>query len=84
MYKTTVRIDGMMCGMCEAHVNDAIRSKVKVKKVSSSHKNGETVIISENELTKEMVLAALEGSGYNVMSVTCEPNEKKGLFGRKK
>ena len=83
MYKTTVKIDGMMCGMCESHVNDAIRAKLSVKKVSSSHKNGETVIISENELTNEMVLTSLEGSGYNVLSVTCDPYEKKGLFGRK-
>ncbi len=33
MYKTTVKIDGMMCGMCESHVNDAIRAKMSVKKV---------------------------------------------------
>ena len=26
MYQTTVGVDGMMCGMCEAHVNDAVRS----------------------------------------------------------
>ncbi len=45
MYKTTVKIDGMMCSMCESHVNDAVRSKLKVKKVTSSHKKGETVII---------------------------------------
>ena len=83
MYKTTVRIDGMMCGMCESHVNDAIRAKLSVKKVSSSHKKGETVIISENELTQEMITAALNNSGYTVMSVICEPYEKKGLFGRK-
>ena len=83
MYKTTVRIDGMMCGMCESHVNDAIRAKLSVKKVSSSHKNEETVIISENELTKEMITAVLEGSGYTVVSITCEPYEKKGLFDRK-
>ena len=25
MIKITLEIDGMMCGMCEAHVNDAIR-----------------------------------------------------------
>ena len=25
MNKITVKIDGMMCGMCESHVNDAIR-----------------------------------------------------------
>ena len=83
MYQTTVKIDGMMCGMCESHVNDAIRAKLSAKKVRSSHKKGETFIISENELTKQMVTAALDGSGYTVMNVTCEPYEKKGLFGRK-
>ena len=25
MTKTTLSIDGMMCSMCEAHINDAIR-----------------------------------------------------------
>lgn len=49
MYKTTVTIDGMMCGMCESHINNAIRNKITVKKISSSHKKGETVIISESK-----------------------------------
>ena len=83
MYKTTVKIDGMMCGMCESHINDAIRTKISVKKVSSSHKKGETVIISENRLSTDMITAALDGSGYTVMSVTCEPYEKKGFFSKK-
>ena len=69
--------------MCESHVNNAIRAKMSVKKVTSSHKKGETVIISENEPSTEMITAALDGSGYTVMSVTCEPYEKKGLFSRK-
>ncbi len=25
MYQTTLKIDGMMCGMCESHINDTIR-----------------------------------------------------------
>ena len=25
MIKTTLKIDGMMCGMCESHMNDLIR-----------------------------------------------------------
>jgi len=83
MYKTTVKIDGMMCGMCESHINDAIRTKISVKKVSSSHKKGETVIISEYKLTSEMIADALDGSGYTVMSVTCEPYEKKSFFSKK-
>ena len=37
MYETKVKIDGMMCGMCESHINDTIRKAVPVKKVSSSH-----------------------------------------------
>ena len=83
MYKTTVKIDGMMCSMCEAHVNDAVRKKLTVKKVTSSHKKGETVIISEGELTKQELSGVLDETGYKVMSAVCEPYEKKGLFGRK-
>ena len=37
MVKTTLGIDGMMCGMCESHMNDAIRNNFDVKKVTSSH-----------------------------------------------
>ena len=25
MWKYTVHVEGMMCGMCESHVNDAVR-----------------------------------------------------------
>ena len=32
MIETTVKVDGMMCGMCEAHVSDAIRGALPVKK----------------------------------------------------
>ena len=40
MYETKVKIDGMMCGMCESHINDAIRNAFSVKKVSASHSKG--------------------------------------------
>ena len=43
MIKTTLKIDGMACSMCEAHINDCIRKNFKIKKVSSLHKKGETV-----------------------------------------
>ena len=35
LVETDVQIDGMHCGMCEAHINDAIR-KLDVSRVSSS------------------------------------------------
>lgn len=37
MVKITVGVKGMQCGMCEAHVNDAVRKAFPVKKVTSSH-----------------------------------------------
>lgn len=47
MIKTTVKVDGMMCGMCESHVNDAVRKAFQVDKVSSSHSKGETTLITD-------------------------------------
>ena len=47
MIKTTATIEGMHCGMCETHVNDAIRKAFPVKKVKSSAKKSTTEIVSE-------------------------------------
>ena len=58
MYKTTLKIDGMMCGMCESHINDTIRKAAAVKKVSSSHVKGEAVVITEELLDVDAVKAA--------------------------
>lgn len=47
MVKTVLKIDGMACRMCEAHVNDAVRKAFAVKKVTSSHTKGRTEILSD-------------------------------------
>jgi len=80
MVKTVLKIDGMMCGMCEAHMNDLIRKNFKVKKVTSSAKDGETVVISDAELDIPWAKKAIKDIGYELLSYTSEPYEKKGLF----
>ena len=80
MIKTTVKVDGMMCGMCESHVNDAIRRAFPVKKVSSSHTKGKTVILTEEDLSEEEIRKTVEDTGYRVLSISCEPYIKKGFF----
>ena len=82
--KILVKIDGMMCGMCEAHVNDAIRKSFPVKKVSSSHSKGETVIVTDTDIDEARLRQAIDETGYTVLSIQREPYEKKGLFGFKK
>ena len=81
MIKTTLRIDGMMCSMCEAHINDAVRNSFKVKKVTSSHKKGITEIISETAVNFEELKTVIEKTGYKLIS--CEGIEeikKKSFF----
>ena len=84
MEKILVKMDGMMCGMCEAHVNDAIRKSFPVKKVSSSHSKGETVIVTDTDIDEAKLRQAIDETGYTVLSIQREPYEKKGLFGFKK
>ena len=86
MFKTTLKIDGMMCPMCESHINDTVRNHLKVRKVSSSHSKGTTEIISEERLDKSTLCEEIYKTGYKVLDVKTEPYEKKGfsLFGKKK
>ena len=79
MIETIVKVDGMMCGMCEAHVNDAVRRAMQVKKVSSSHVKGETVILSEEAPDPEKIRDAISPTGYTVTGISSRPYEKKGL-----
>lgn len=81
MWKYTVEVRGMMCGMCEAHVNDAVRKAFPVKKVSSFRGKKQTVVISERELDTSALSDAIRKTGYEVGEIRKEPYEKKGLFG---
>lgn len=81
MYQTTIRIDGMMCGMCETHVNDTVRKLVPKAKVKSNHSKGICTVIWDEPLDEAALREALDPTGYKVLEVTSEPHEKKrGLF----
>lgn len=78
MIKTTLKIDGMMCGMCESHTNDAIRNAFDVKKVTSSHSKGETVILSEAALDEAKLRNVISKTGYKLLDIKSEESETKG------
>lgn len=80
MKKIVFKIDGMMCGMCEAHVSDAVRKNYPVKKVTSSHVKGETTIIADDACDEQAIKKAVEATGYVVTEVSTEKYEKKSLF----
>lgn len=80
MIKTTLEVKGMACGMCESHVNEAIRNAFKVKKVTSSHTKNQTEIISEEALDEEKLKKVITETGYEPGAIKSEPYQKKGLF----
>ncbi|MCB5393419.1 cation transporter [Longicatena caecimuris] len=79
MIKITATVEGMACGMCEAHINDAVRQNFKVKKVSSSHSKGKTEILAEEPIDDEKLKEVIEKTGYTVTGIHTEPYEKKGF-----
>ncbi|MCM1047188.1 MAG: cation transporter [Clostridiales bacterium] len=82
MVKITLGVEGMACGMCEAHINDAVRNAFQVKKVTSSHTKKQTVIIAGQDIPEQELKDVVAKTGYEVVSVSSEPYEKKGLFAK--
>ena len=68
MIETVVKVDGMMCGMCESHVNDAVRKAFP------------EVIHSEQALDEAKLRDVINATGYEVKGVSSAPYEKKGFF----
>ena len=83
MVKITVGIEGMACGMCETHLSEAVRNAFRVKKVTSSHTKKQTVILAEQDIPEQELKDAVAKAGYDVISVSSEPYEKKGLQERR-
>lgn len=81
MTKYTLAIDGMMCGHCEAHMNDAIRNNFSVKKVESSHAKKQCVIVADN-LDEDKLKSVVAETGYELKGIDKEPYEKKVFFAK--
>ena len=59
MIQTTIGIDGMMCEMCEAHINDAIRKNFQVKSARANRRKRQCVVVSEDELDHDRIRSVI-------------------------
>ena len=81
MAKVTLRIEGMSCGMCEAHICDTIRGAVpSARKVTASRSRKEASFLTETPVDAEMLKDAITATGYLCLSVESLPWEKKSWF----
>ena len=68
MYKYVLKINGMRCGMCEAHIEDTVRKKIKVKRVNASHIKNELTVITDMVLDEKDFHILLDETGYIIDS----------------
>ena len=81
MFKTTVRIEGMQCGMCEAHICNVIRKTfADAKKVSASHGKGIACFLTQEAPDENRLKEAVTETGYTFISSKSEQYVKQGLF----
>lgn len=88
MTKLVLQIEGMKCGACEAHVNDAARRAANVKSVKSSAASGSSQILLEDGSDAKKIIDAIEADGYKVTSFEQSEYQKenflKKLFKKRK
>ena len=62
-----IRVNGMMCGHCEAHVKKALEAIEGIESVTASHEDN-TVTITGNA-AEDLIKAAVEGAGYEYAGI---------------
>ena len=67
MKETNLIVNGMMCGGCENRVKNAIKNIEGVENVTAAHNTGKVIVISNNEVSEEIIKETLEDIGYEVV-----------------
>ncbi len=62
-----MKIEGMMCPHCEAHVKAALEALDGVKEARPSHEKNEAIVILEKEVSDEILRTTVEKAGYKVL-----------------
>ncbi len=65
----TIKIDGMMCPHCEAHVKNALEAIEGVATVDASHQRKDAVVTHTAEVSNDTLKATVEAQGYKVISI---------------
>lgn len=65
----TMKIEGMMCGHCEARVKKALEAMSEVESAEVSHANGTAVVTLKSDISDDALKGAVEAQDYKVTSV---------------
>ena len=65
----TMKIEGMMCGHCEARVKKALEALPEVQAANVSHESGTAVVTLSGTLADEALKKAVEDQDYKVLGI---------------
>lgn len=65
----TMKIEGMMCGHCEARVKKCLEALAQVEEAAVSHEKGTAVVKLSVEISDEALKKAVEDQDYKVTAI---------------
>ena len=65
----TLKIEGMMCGHCEARVQKCLEALSEVESANVSHESGTAVVTLNAEIADSILQKAVEDQDYKVLSI---------------
>ena len=65
----TMKIEGMMCGHCEARVKKCLEALAEVTEAAVSHEAGTAVVTLSAPVADEVLKKTVEDQGYKVISI---------------
>lgn len=65
----TIKIEGMMCGHCEAAVKKALEALAEVQAAEVSHEKGTAVVTLNSEIADEVLKKTVEDKDYKVTGI---------------
>ncbi|MBR6879656.1 MAG: heavy metal translocating P-type ATPase [Clostridiales bacterium] len=67
--KKTIRVEGMMCGHCEARVKKALEAVEGIEDAVADHDAGTAVVTMSADVPDDVLCKAVEDQGYKVLGV---------------
>lgn len=65
----TMKIEGMMCGHCEARVKKCLEALQEVTQAVVNHETGTATVTLNDEIADEVLTKAVEEQDYKVISI---------------
>lgn len=80
--ETAIHIEGMMCSMCESHLETTLRKAFPKASVHCSRKTGICLLKTETNPDPAAIHGAIDPTGYQIVKIEAGKPAKKSFWKR--